>query len=81
MAPGLSFYSNFKGFREVSVFNKEILDTARHVRLDELDQNSMFLEICALLGYYAASCSNCLSTLRDNVSVPSSQVKSPSRKA
>jgi hypothetical protein len=37
-------------------------------------------EICALLGYYAASCGNCLPTFRDNVSVPSSRVKSPSRK-
>jgi hypothetical protein len=38
------------------------------------------VEICALLGYYAASCGNCLSTFRDNVSVPSSRVKSRSRK-
>jgi hypothetical protein len=38
------------------------------------------LEICALLGCYAASCGNCLPTFRDNVSVPSSQVKSPSSK-
>jgi hypothetical protein len=37
-------------------------------------------EICALLGYYAASCGNCLTTFRDNVSVPSSPVKSPSKK-
>jgi hypothetical protein len=37
-------------------------------------------EICGLLGYYAASCGNCLPTFRDNVSVPSSRVKSPSRK-
>jgi hypothetical protein len=37
-------------------------------------------EICALLGYYAASCRNCLPTFRDNVSVPSSRVKSLSRK-
>jgi hypothetical protein len=37
-------------------------------------------EICALLGYYAASCANCLPTFRYNVSVPSSRVKSPSRK-
>jgi hypothetical protein len=36
-------------------------------------------EICALLGYYAASCGNCLQTFRNNVSVPSSRVKSPSR--
>jgi hypothetical protein len=37
-------------------------------------------EICGLLGYYAAWCDNCLPTFRDNVSVPSSRVKSPSRK-
>jgi hypothetical protein len=33
-------------------------------------------EICALLGYYAASCGNYLPTFRDNVLVPSSWVKS-----
>jgi hypothetical protein len=38
------------------------------------------LEICALLAYYATSCGNCLPTFRDNVSVPSSRVKSPGRK-
>jgi hypothetical protein len=32
-------------------------------------------EICALLGYYAASCGNPLRTFRDNGSVPSSRVK------
>jgi hypothetical protein len=37
-------------------------------------------KICALLGYYAASCGNCLPTFRDNVSVPSSRVKNPRRK-
>jgi hypothetical protein len=37
-------------------------------------------EICGRLGYYAASCGNCLPTFRDNVSVPSSRAKSPSRK-
>jgi hypothetical protein len=36
-------------------------------------------EICALLGYYAAPCGNCLPTFRDNVSVLSSRVKSQSR--
>jgi hypothetical protein len=36
-------------------------------------------ETCALLGYYAASCGNCLLTFRENVSVPSSRVKSPRR--
>jgi hypothetical protein len=33
------------------------------------------LEICAVLGYYATSCCNCLPTFRDNVSVPSSRVR------
>jgi hypothetical protein len=33
-------------------------------------------EICGLLGYYTASCGNCLPTFRDNTSVPSSRVKS-----
>jgi hypothetical protein len=33
-------------------------------------------ETCGLLGYYAASCGNCLLTFRDSTSVPSSQVKS-----
>jgi hypothetical protein len=36
-------------------------------------------EICALLGYYAASCGNCLPKFRDNISVPFSLVKSPCR--
>ena len=36
-------------------------------------------EICGLLGNYAASCGNYLPTFRDNVSVPSSQVKIPRR--
>jgi hypothetical protein len=40
---------------------------------------SDFDEICVLLGYYAASCGNFLPTFRDNVSVPTSRVKSPSR--
>ena len=31
----------------------------------------------ALLGYYAASSTNCLLTFRDNLSVPSSRVKTP----
>ena len=33
------------------------------------------VEICAHLGYYAASCGNCLPTFRDNESVPYSRVK------
>ena len=35
----------------------------------------MHLEICGLLGNYAASCGNYLPTFRDNISVPSSRVK------
>jgi hypothetical protein len=38
------------------------------------------MKSCALLGYYAASCGNCLPTFWNNVSVPSSRVKSPSTK-
>jgi len=34
-------------------------------------------ENCAVLGYYATSSGNFLPTFRDNVSVPSSRVKSP----
>jgi len=33
------------------------------------------IEICALLGYYAAYSGNSLLTFRDNLSVPSSWVK------
>jgi hypothetical protein len=32
-------------------------------------------EICAILGYYTASCGSSVPTFRDNVSVPSSRVK------
>jgi hypothetical protein len=32
---------------------------------------SLFDETCAVLGYYAALCGNCLPTFRDTVSVPS----------
>jgi hypothetical protein len=31
-------------------------------------------EICCLLGYYMASCGNCLPTFRGNIWVPSSRV-------
>jgi hypothetical protein len=34
-------------------------------------------DICALVGYYAASCNNCILTFQDHVSVPSSRIKSP----
>jgi hypothetical protein len=36
---------------------------------------NLTVEICAVLGYYAASCGDCLPTFRENVSVPSSRVK------
>jgi hypothetical protein len=32
-------------------------------------------DICSIMGYYAASCRNCLPTFRDNVSVSSLRVK------
>jgi hypothetical protein len=35
-------------------------------------------ENCALLGHYAASSGNFLTTFWDNLSIPSSQVKNPS---
>jgi hypothetical protein len=38
-------------------------------------------EIRGLLGNYTASCGNYIPTFRDNVSIPSSRVKIPSRKA
>jgi hypothetical protein len=41
--------------------------------------NMYVTEICGLLGNYTASCGNYLPTFRDNVSVPSSRVKIPSR--
>jgi hypothetical protein len=41
---------------------------------------NIVLEICALLGYYAASNRNPLPTFRDNVSVPSSRVKKSKKK-
>jgi hypothetical protein len=37
-------------------------------------------ENCILLGYYTASGGNSLPTFRDNLSVPSSRVKSPKRR-
>jgi hypothetical protein len=45
-----------------------------------LQQEWTAQEMCTLLGYYAASCGNCLPKFRGNVSVPSSRVKSPRRK-
>jgi hypothetical protein len=45
-----------------------------------LHMNKEKHEICTLLGYYVASCGNCLPTFWDYISVPSSWVKSPIRK-
>jgi len=39
--------------------------------------NSLPLENCILLGYYAQSTGNSIRTFRDNVSFPSSEVKFP----
>jgi hypothetical protein len=47
--------------------------------LGDLFTNCFKPEICSLLGNYTASCGNYLPTFRDNVSVPSSRVKIPSR--
>jgi hypothetical protein len=62
---------------QVPFLLKEILYIFQH---ECWNQNSVNIEICALLGYYAASCGNCLPTFRYNVSVPSLRVKSPRRK-
>jgi hypothetical protein len=45
-------------------------------KLSDFYGTNIFIEICGLLGYYAASCGNCLPTFRVNVSVPSLRVKS-----
>jgi hypothetical protein len=37
-------------------------------------------EICLLLGYYAASCGNCLPTFRDNACVLSSRARKSKKK-
>jgi hypothetical protein len=34
-----------------------------------------YVKTCAVLGYYAASCGNCLPTFRDKLSLPLSRVK------
>ena len=51
MALGIRSCSSFKGFRDVSVFNKEILDTARYISFDEMDQNSRFIAYLFQLVY------------------------------
>jgi hypothetical protein len=38
------------------------------------------VEICALLGYYAASYGDCLPTFRDNMSVPCSRIRKSKKK-
>jgi hypothetical protein len=49
-----------------------------HARVGELEPAAdKMKKNCTRLGYYAASCGNCLPTFRDNLSVPSSRVKSP----
>ena len=49
-----------------------------HVLLPESVNYSVF-ENCALLGYYATSSGNSLSTFRDNLPVPSSQCMNPNK--
>jgi hypothetical protein len=49
---------------------KEITGDARMLYKYNALQCNFIPEICALLGYYAASISNPLPTFRDNVSVP-----------
>jgi hypothetical protein len=61
--------------RSVKTRNTKLY-TAFRLKIWKLTWN----KICALLGYYASSCGNCLPTFRDNVWVPSSRVKIPSRK-
>jgi hypothetical protein len=48
-----------------------------HTVQDHGEGYNIQVEICAVLGYYAASCGNSLPTFRGNVSVPSSKAKSP----
>jgi hypothetical protein len=51
-----------------------VADKWRKLHSEELHK------ICAVLGYYAASCGNPLPTFRNNVSVPSSRVKTSKKK-
>ena len=58
----------------ISITNRKILNyyyCRRNLRV----------EICALLGFYAANNRNSLPTFRDNLSVPSSAVKKSKKKA
>jgi hypothetical protein len=54
---------------EVTVGRIELFNERHNLKIYRLK-----IEICALLGYYASSCGDCLPTCRDNVSVPSSRV-------
>jgi hypothetical protein len=68
--------------RYIAVTCRYIAVTCRYIFLvvtQMRDFRRVVDEICALLGYYTASCGNCLPTFRDNVSFPSSRIKSPSR--
>jgi hypothetical protein len=78
--------SPFPISRVKTVSSYFLLDTFDIIYLQciliELLQDSVFTpsEICGLLGNYTASCGNYLPTFWDNMSVPSSRVKIPSRK-
>jgi hypothetical protein len=61
----VSFFFFFKILNEVSLFETAMISGFRR----DAD------EICALIGYNAASGGNPLPTFRDNVSVPSSSLK------
>jgi hypothetical protein len=52
---------------------------SKHFTSKEVIRPTHTTEVCALLGYYAASCGECLPTFRDSVLVPSSRVKGPRR--
>jgi hypothetical protein len=64
----------------VSYTCREMVQEVRIRKLHISSDTSFCNEIYTVLGYYAASCGNCLPTFRDNVSVPFSRVKSPRRK-
>jgi hypothetical protein len=77
-----------KEYRKLSINTREVhcgkFNVSRHNTVTQQIHCSTLIpdfrrdvdEICALLGCYAGSCGNCLSTFRNNVSVPSSRVKS-----
>jgi hypothetical protein len=65
---------------DTPVFQNHLLQSCclrtRPLRPGSARAISVVDEICVLLGYNAASCGNCLPTFRENLSVPSSKVKS-----